>query len=102
MPERMQARVFRLPDGFALLIEHDLAVVILDDRAYAGRDQRRQEAANDDVLVVLDVALAVGEGEIKLTLWRFQLPFAQRVQDRLRDRYRSVACFALGAANGVV
>jgi len=46
----MQARVLRLPDGLALLVEHDLAVVVLDDQAHAGRDQCRQEAANDNVL----------------------------------------------------
>src|SRR6266487_57235 len=99
MAHRVQSGVSRAHDRLALRIERDLAMSVLHNVRDAGRDLDRPQAALDDVTVVLDVPCAVRKHEVKLSIRTFELPFAQDVEHRRRNRDCALAGLALRLAD---
>ena len=102
MPQGVQARVFRLPDGLAVLVVSDLAVSILDDGVHAGRDLYRDPYPVDDVRMPADFALRVREHEAERPLRACHLPFAQDRNELGREGHYALAGGGLGAPDLLV
>src|SRR5262249_10298679 len=85
MAERMPA-VFGADDRLAVFIPGRLAVFVLDRRRDAGREQRRDQGTPCDVDVTFDAAVGSGKDQPELPVWAGQLPFAQRADQRRRQR----------------
>ena len=54
-------------------------------------DQRRLQDTRDDIVIVLDVAPAIGKDQIMRALRTGELPFLQRIQNKRAKRDRALA-----------